>query len=184
MAGRKALPANVHAIRGNPSKLPADELQSRVRVPVDLPPCPQHLGTAARSEWRRISPHLVSAGLVTHLDRAALAAYCQAWGEWSMLEAHLKALMDEVVDVGGKRRARGINALVDQTPSGYRQVSALAQVRDRALDRMLRAAKEFGLTPASRIASTAGQQLALPGVPDDPMEAFLQAGTAVQGRSA
>jgi phage terminase small subunit len=73
-------------------------------------------------------------------------------------------------------RKQDADALVDQTPSGYKQVSAMAQARDRALDRLLRFAKEFGLTPASRIQSTSGQQLGLPGVPDDPMENFLQAG--------
>lgn len=171
MAGRKPLPANVHLLRGNPSKKSADELGATVRIPIVVPPCPQHLGDDARREWRRITPHLVAAGLVTDLDRAALAAYCQAWGEWAQLEAKVKARLVEL----------GADGLIDTTPSGYRQVSALVQARDRALDRMLRFAKEFGLTPASRIAATLGQQLPLPGMPDDPMEGFLQAGAAVGG---
>ena len=102
-------------------------------------------------------------------DRAALAAYCQAWGEWAVLEKRVKENMI----------AHGADALIDVTPSGYKQIAAIAQARDRALDRMLRFAKEFGLTPASRIQSTAGQQMALPGVPDDPMENFLSAGAAL-----
>lgn len=170
--GRHALPANVHLLRGNPSKKSADELAGQtVRVPVEIPPAPAHLGSAARTEWRRITPHLVAAGLITQLDRAALAAYCQAWGEWALLEARVKERLKD----------HGADALIDVTPSGYKQVAALAQARDRALDRMLRFAKEFGLTPASRIQSTAGQQLALPGVPDDPMESFLQAGQQLTG---
>jgi P27 family predicted phage terminase small subunit len=172
--GRPALPQNVHLLNGNPSKKSASDLAGQsVRVPVEVPPCPQHLGTAARAEWKRITPHLVAAGLVTHLDRASLAAYCQAYGEWAMLEAKVKILMGEKDDAGF---VKGADALVDVTPSGYKQVAAIAQARDRALDRMLRFAKEFGLTPASRIQSTAGQQLGLPGVPDDPMENFLSAG--------
>lgn len=168
--GRHSVPSNVHQLRGNPSKKSAAELGGEtVRVPVEIPPCPQHLGAAARVEWKRITPHLVAAGLVTALDRAALAAYCQAWGEWAVLESKVKELMS----------AAGADALIDVTPSGYKQVAALAQARDRALDRMLRFAKEFGLTPASRIQSTAGQQLVLPGVPDDPMESFLQASGAL-----
>ncbi|KQM68785.1 hypothetical protein ASE76_13895 [Xylophilus sp. Leaf220] len=163
----------MHLLRGNPSKLPSGDLESAtIRVPVQLPPCPQHLGTEARAEWKRIGPHLVTAGLVTEMDRAALAAYCQAWGEWTVLERRVKDMMVK----------SGADALVDVTPSGYKQVAAMAQARDRALDRMLRFAKEFGLTPASRIQSTAGQQMALPGVPDDPMEGFLQAsGTLPHG---
>lgn len=165
--GRKALPANVHILRGDPSKKGSAALESdHVRIPIKIPDCPAHLDTDARAEWRRITPHLQTAGLVTEFDRGALAAYCQAWGEWMQCEKDLKA----------KKAQHGIGALVDVTPSGYKQVAAAAQVRDRALDRMLRFAKEFGLTPASRIQSTAGQQMALPGVPDDPMEAFLAAG--------
>lgn len=168
--GRKALPANVHLLHGNPSKKSGAELEAAtIRVPIQLPPCPQHLGAEARAEWKRIGPHLVTAGLVTEMDRAALAAYCQAWGEWTVLERRVKETM----------ATKGADALVDVTPSGYRQVAAMAQARDRALDRMLRFAKEFGLTPASRIQSTAGQQMALPGVPDDPMEGFLAAGGAL-----
>ncbi len=164
--GRKALPANVHRLRGDPSKLGAATLDKEtIRIAIQVPTCPQHLGSTARTEWKRITPHLVTAGLVTELDRAALAAYCQAWGEWAVLEAKVKELMEK----------NGADALVDVTPSGYKQVAALAQARDRSLDRMLRFAKEFGLTPSSRIQSTAGQQMALPGVPDDPMEGFLSA---------
>lgn len=170
--GRHAKPASVHYLNGDPSKKGAAALaEELVRVPIEAPPCPAHLGPQARAEWRRIVPHLVTAGLVTQMDRAALAGYCQAWGEWAVLEARLKELMAE----------KGADALVDRTPSGYKQVSAMAQARDRALDRMLRFAKEFGLTPSSRISQTAGQQMSLPGVPDDPMESFLQAGSNLRG---
>lgn len=168
--GRNRLPANVHLLHGNPSKLSDEELVGQnVRMPVEVPSCPTHLGTEARAEWKRITPHLLTAGLITQLDRAALAAYCQAWGEWAVLERRVKELMGTT----------GADALIDVTPSGYKQVSAMAQARDRALDRMLRFAKEFGLTPSSRVASTAGQQMALPGVADDPMESFLTAGAGL-----
>lgn len=170
--GRPSLPASVHAMRGNPSKKSIDDLlqvAEAPRIPFEIPSCPSHLGPAARVEWKRITPLLVSAGLLTQLDRAAVAAYCQAWGEWSLLEGRVKELLKE----------NGADGLIDVTPSGYKQVSALAQARDRALDRMLRFAKEFGLTPASRIQSTTGQQMALPGISDDPMEGFLKAGAAL-----
>lgn len=175
MSGRRALPANVHLLRGDPSKKGAAALEGGSRGPkVELPACPSFLGTHARAEWRRIAPHLVTAGLVTQLDRAALAGYCQAWGEWAQLELRCRELMTE----------KGAEALIDRTPSGYKQVSALAQARDRAFDRMLRAAREFGLSPSSRIQSTAGQQMALFGGSDDPMEGFLQAGAGVAAAAA
>lgn len=169
-AGRPAIPRNVHLIRGNPSKLSEGDLNPRAAIPVEAPTCPSQLGAAARAEWKRIIPHLVTAGLVTHLDRAVLTGYCQAYGEWSLLETRVKELVIK----------NGVDGLIDVTPSGYKQISALCQARDRALDRMLRFGREFGLSPSSRVASTSGQQLTLPGMPDDPMEAFLSAGAPVR----
>jgi phage terminase small subunit len=99
------------------------------------------------------------------MDLAAGAAYCQAYGEWVLIESKIKTEL----------KKHGVDALIDITGSGYKQVAVMVQLRDRSVDRMLRFAKEFGMTPASRIQSTAGQQLALPGVPDDPMESFLNA---------
>lgn len=168
--GRRALPASVHQMRGNPSKLSVEQMaagETAPRIPYEIPDCPRHLDKEARLEWDRITPLLVIGGLLTQYDRAVCAAYCQAWGEWVRWETRLKLLLkgkhiDEV--------------LIESTPSGYKQVAAMCLARDRAVDRMLRAAKEFGLTPASRIQQTTGQQMALPGVPDDPMEGFLSAG--------
>lgn len=166
--GRPAKPSNVHLLNGNPSKKSAADLVgANVRMPVHVPPCPQHLSTEARTEYHRITPFLVRAGGVTDGDRAALAMYCEAWGEWVVLSKKIKEDLT----------LRSTAALIDSTPSGYKQISVMVQLRDRAADRMLRCAKEFGLTPASRIQSTSGQQMALPGVPDDPMESFLSAGS-------
>lgn len=100
-----------------------------------------------------------------------LAGYCQAWGEWAALEERAKTMLGE----------KGPDGLIDVTPSGYKQIGALVQARDRAFDRMLRAAREFGLSPSSRVQSTVGQQLSLPGVTDDPMEGFLEAGSRLSG---
>lgn len=169
--GRKSIPASVHLHNGNPSKLTLDELQSALapRVPFEIPECPRFLTTLARAEYNRIAPLLVTSGLLTQLDSAALAAYCQAWGEWITTDTELKR----------RQQTQKTDALIDVTPSGYKQIAALVQVRDRAIDRCIRFAKEFGLTPASRIQSTTGQQMALPGLSDDPMESFLNAGAAL-----
>ena len=169
--GRKSTPVAVHLLNGNPSKLTLDDLQGALapRVPFEVPECPRFLTPLARAEYNRIAPLLVTSGLLTQLDAAALAAYAQAWGEWVTTDAELKR----------RQQKQKTDALIDVTPSGYKQIAALVMVRDRAIDRCIRFAKEFGLTPASRIQTTTGQQLALPGVPDDPMESFLNAGVAL-----
>lgn len=77
--GPKPLPANVHMLRGNPSKKTGVELQAGVHPDVEIPGCPPHLLKEAKKEWRRIGPELEKLGLISKLDRTALALYCQAW---------------------------------------------------------------------------------------------------------
>jgi hypothetical protein len=48
-----------------------------------IPECPAELGPVARREWDRLGSELASLGLLTNLDRAALAAYCGAYALWA-----------------------------------------------------------------------------------------------------
>jgi P27 family predicted phage terminase small subunit len=98
-----------------------------------LPSCPAHLNAAAATEWRRIAKALQRAGVLTSFDRAALAAYCQAWGRW----------------VEAEERLRETPALV-RTPSGHVQQSPWLLIANRQLELMGRYMVELGLTPAAR----------------------------------
>lgn len=102
--------------------------------------CPGFLSREGKREWRRIAPELQRLGLLTPLDRAAFAAYCQAYGQWVETE---KLLQQKGVLAKGK--------------SGQIIASPLLWVSTSAAKRMLQFAVEFGLTPSSRsrlIAST------------------------------
>src|SRR5688572_22544012 len=46
------------------------------------PNCPASLKGEARAEWRRQVKQLRGAGLLSQADRAMLAAFCEAWGEF------------------------------------------------------------------------------------------------------
>lgn len=72
-------------------------------------------------------------GVLTLIDRAALAAYCQAWGRW----------------VEAEERLRDTPALI-RTPSGHVQQSPWLGVAHRQLELMGRYMVELGMTPASR----------------------------------
>jgi P27 family predicted phage terminase small subunit len=161
--GRRALPANVHQLRGNPSKLPAATLDAQAFIDVEIPACPNHLKDEAAKEWRRISRELEKVKLITKLDRGALAAYCVNWARWVYSERKLA----ELGDLG----------LVESTPSGYRQMGVWLQVSHRAQDQMHKFMREFGLTPSARASLNiaAAQQASL--FPEtDPMAALLHAG--------
>jgi P27 family predicted phage terminase small subunit len=72
-------------------------------------------------------------GLLTNLDRAALAAYCGAYALW--------AEATEAIQKYGT---------MIKSPSGYPVQSPYVAVANRQADIMMRIVSEFGFTPASR----------------------------------
>lgn len=98
-----------------------------------LPRCPDHLSQDARNEWRRIATPLYRAGVLTVFDRAALAAYCQAWARW----------------VEAERRLAETPALI-KAPSGYPVQSPWLSIANKQMELMNRYMGELGLTPSAR----------------------------------
>lgn len=156
------MPANVHLLHGNASKKPLSQLLDGVHPEVEIPKCPPHLQAEARKEWKRISVELEKLGLVSRLDRAALAAYCTAWAEAVHCEKKIDAM--NAADPNGEA------GLVSYTPSGYVQMSVWVQIRNRAYDRMMKFAAEFGMSPSarSRVTPSDNAQLGLPGMDPAP----------------
>ena len=95
--------------------------------------CPRFLSKEAKAEWRRIAPELTRLGLLTPLDRAAFAAYCQSYAHWVKAET---LLSDKGVLVRGAK--------------GQIVASPLFWISTSASKMMLKFAIEFGLTPSSR----------------------------------
>lgn len=158
--GPKPLPANVHMLRGNASKKSAAELREGVSPEVEIPHCPSHLMPEAKKEWKRISIELEQLGLISQMDRAALAVYCQAWARWVEAEKRIANLNG--IDDDGNPTHRG---LIDITPQGYKQISVWLQISNRAVETMHKFLAEFGMTPSARSRVTPGiLQLALPGI--------------------
>jgi P27 family predicted phage terminase small subunit len=95
--------------------------------------CPPELGPVARQEWGRIAGALTAVGRLTVLDRAALAAYCNAYALWV-----------EAVEAIQRYGA------VMKSPSGFPVQSIYVSIANRQVEIMIRIAGEFGFTPASR----------------------------------
>jgi P27 family predicted phage terminase small subunit len=71
--------------------------------------------------------------MLTNLDRAALGAYCGAYGLW--------AEATEAIQKYGT---------MVKSPSGYPIQSPYVSIANRQAEIMMRIASEFGFTPASR----------------------------------
>lgn len=125
-------PTALRVIEGNPSRRPLNKLEPRPRPA--RPPCPRWLLVDARKEWHRLVPELERLGLLTIVDGAALAAYCQEWGRY----------------VDAQHQLARYGALMKPTASGYIQENPYATVARKALQAVKAFAAEFGLTPASR----------------------------------
>lgn len=131
MRGRKPKPTAIKLLEGNPGKraIRGDE----PRPPDGLPTCPAHLTPTAKAEWKRLAGNLHAMGVLTQVDRAAMAAYCQAWGRWVEAERKLAE-----------------TPMLLKTPAGYIQPSPWLAISAKQQELMLKFAAEFGLTPSAR----------------------------------
>ena len=101
------------------------------------PPCPRWLGVEARKVWRRLTPQLAAAGVLTRVDCEALARYCHTLARWRSAVAFLKRRGE----IYARKDAQGHRVL------GLWPQVALA---DKLAHQLARLEAEFGLTPASR----------------------------------
>lgn len=131
MRGRKPTPTPIKEIQGNPGKRPLNRREPRPAI--RAPSCPRELSPVAKKEWRRLARQLLVLRLVTDLDRAMLAAYCQAFALWAEAVAALRKYGTMV-----------------KSPSGFPMQSPYVAVANKQAELMIRISAEFGFTPSSR----------------------------------
>ncbi|HEV2378703.1 MAG TPA: phage terminase small subunit P27 family [Terriglobia bacterium] len=166
MRGRKPTPTSLKALAGNPGKRPLDAEPS---VVAEIPSCPQHVRGVARKEWKRICPALASLGLISRLDRAAIAAYCVEFARW--VEAEEKVHELGLMCVPDRVARDGAIELFpnSRTPNPEQLIwNPYLAIAAKSMERMMKILAEFGMTPSSRV------RLKGLGDPvDDPTENFL-----------
>lgn len=145
MAGHRQLPPDLACERG-------------------VPGMPEWLSREAKAEWRRIAPELDRVGVLCKVDRAALAAYCQAFAEMAdairILEKEGR-IIDQAV----------FNKVGDVT--GYiKKIHPAHKLYKEGTARVKQFLGEFGLTPSSRVRLKAGPG-AGEGEKTDPADEFF-----------
>jgi P27 family predicted phage terminase small subunit len=152
MAGRPPKPTRLKILQGNPGKRPLNRAEPQPELGV--PTRPEWLSPEAKREWSRVVPELARLGLIARIDRALIAAYCVAWGNY------VEALAD--IKEHGKYFV---------TDRGYEGPRPSVGIAAKAVEQMLQLSARFGLTPSDR------GKLHLPEQkPADPFEAFLANG--------
>ena len=145
--GRKPKPTHLKLITGNPGKrrLPTDEIQPAVAFPMP----PAHLCDDAKVEWGRIGGELYALQLLTNVDSAVLAAYCQSYAVWKQATEAINTMAKS------DQLTRG---LMIKTTNGNAIQNPLVGTANKAAADMVRYAAEFGMTPSARTRLTGGVQ--------------------------
>ena len=87
MAGRKPKPTAVKKLEGNPGKR---KLNTKEPIPAKgMPDCPDWLMPEAKKEWERLAELMNQMGVLTEVDMAAFAAYCQSYARWKEAQEHI-----------------------------------------------------------------------------------------------
>ena len=152
--GRKPKPTALKALEGNPGKRP---LNGAEPAPAHKAPrCPSWLEAEAKREWKRMGRILEQMGLLTEMDMAAFAGYCQAYARWKEAEEFISQ-----------------HGTMVRTPNGYLQQVPQVSIAQTNMKIMLRFCEQFGLTPSARSRIIAGEGTV---EPTDEMERLLGGG--------
>ena len=149
--GRKPTPTAIKMLEGNPGKRPMNE--SEPKPLKKAPSCPKWLEPEAKREWRRLAKQMESIGILTDVDMAAFAGYCQAYARWKEAEEFITQ-----------------HGTIVRTPSGYWPQVPQVSIAQTYLKVMSKFAEQFGLTPAARSRIVADNSV---NNPSDEMEQLL-----------
>ena len=129
--GVKPAPTSLKLVKGEKkkSRLNENELQPDTVAPT----CPAFLSLMAKAEWKRMVAELEPLGLMTKIDRAALAAYCDCYARWAEASEMLQK-----------------TGLIIKTPNDYPVQNPVLPIINKALAEMKGFLTEFGMTPSSR----------------------------------
>lgn len=150
--GRKPKPTLIKQLEGNPGKRKLNEFEPKPEK--RAPKCPAWLDKEAKKEWRRTAKQLEKLGVLTEVDMAAFAGYCEAYARWKEAEEFISR-----------------HGTIIKTPSGYWQQVPQVSIAQTYLKIMIKFCEQFGLTPSSRsriVADKGNDEV------NDPMEMMLR----------
>ncbi|GAB3324297.1 phage terminase small subunit P27 family [Larkinella ripae] len=136
-----------------PCRTNKNEVQPKT---VSMPTPPDWLSEFGKDEWWIVTSELEALGLLTAMDLAMLATYCQQCGIIRRANEQMQNDPD-------------FNDLVVTTPNGALQPNPLLGIINKATDVALKIAGQFGFTPSARTRLSAPVKKE-----EDPLEALLR----------
>jgi P27 family predicted phage terminase small subunit len=161
VSGPPPIPTKLKRLRGNPGK---QALNKREPQPdLAIPTRPGWLLPEAKREWNRIVPQLSALGLLTALDRGAIAGGCQWWA------MYVRAVKD-IAESGWTFTITTVKETPTSTTTttGYEGPRPAVAQMHKCWTQYLSFCARFGLTPSDR------SRLSVPEPkPIDEMSAYL-----------
>lgn len=137
--GGKPRPTHLRVIEGNPSHRPY--ARNEPKPEICLPDPPKGLKGIALEEWTAIASELYKLQLLSKIDHATLAAYCQSYAVWHKAVTALNAMAE---------RDELTEGLMIKTKAGNLIQNPVVGTMNKAATQMVRFAAEFGMTPSAR----------------------------------
>jgi P27 family predicted phage terminase small subunit len=144
MQGRKPEPTTLGLVEGNRGKRPLNDKEAKPAKAIPRPPAHfrdeatrsdegEAIAAEARAEYRRMSRKLSEQGLLTYINDARRALFCDAYARWVVAS---RGLQKHGLLVKGRR--------------GVPSQSPYAAMVNEAFAQMVKLATELGMTPRSR----------------------------------
>ena len=133
MRGRKPLPSKIILLKGGTKHTHRPLRKNEPKPPATIPKCPEHLDKEAQAEWKRMAKELKPLGILTQLDKAIFAVYCQAFSTWAQATR-------KITEMG----------MVRVTKNGFTEQNPFLPIANKAKEQMMKALIEMGMTPSSR----------------------------------
>lgn len=162
--GRPPKPTALHELHGDPGKgrlkaRRAAEPKPTKSKGMEPPPV---LSREAKKEWRRLTVEFERLGMMTVVDRGALAAYCAEWARFLDAERAIAEEGAVVTDAAGVRRR-----------------NPWVMIQQASIQAMLPLWSRFGMTPGDRPrlgkppgAGGGTRDPEVPGAPAPPPDSF------------
>jgi len=139
--GRKPLPSHLKLVKGTARGALKKSKRDQIEVAPSLPMPPPWLSDEAKVEWGRVGQILYNLRLLSEIDTAALAAYCDCYATWRRASEALQEMAKN------DQLTRG---LLIKTSNGNAIQNPLIGIINKAKSDIVRYAAEFGMTPSAR----------------------------------
>ena len=136
--GRKRVPTKIKELRGTVQPCRSVENEMQVSVIGTLPEPPNWLSEIGKEEWTKVTSELFNKNMLHQIDLRLIEAYCNAIS----LHIETEIMLREKGRIQVFKNEDGTIKHAQSVP--YQKIA------NDALDRALKIATQFGLTPSAR----------------------------------